>query len=158
MKKILLGAGLMLLVLVLSAAAVMRLGLLPVSADGNHSRLEAKVMPSVLRAAVARQALNEQNPISATDDNLKAGLRTYKTMCATCHGTAASGPTDFGRSFYPPAPQLSGGLPQYTAGELFWIVKHGIRNTGMPAWGGMLSDEEIWQVTTTLRAAKLNGT
>jgi mono/diheme cytochrome c family protein len=39
----------------------------------------------------------------------------------------------------------------YTDGELFWIVKHGIRNTTMPAWGAFLSDQEIWQVITLLR-------
>lgn len=43
------------------------------------------------------------------------------------------------------------GLPQYTDAELFWIIKHGIRNTGMPAWGRMLSDEDIWQIVAVLK-------
>ena len=152
MKRVLLGAALTLLLLFLFGAALTGFGLLPVSADGNHSRLEARVMPSVLHAAVTRQAGNEKNPVSATGENLKAGLRTYKTMCATCHGTATSGPTDYGRSFYPPAPQLAGGLPHYTDAQLFWIIKHGIRSTGMPAWGAILSDEQIWQIVTALKS------
>ena len=150
-KKVFLGAALMSLLIVFSAAVVMRLGLLPVSADGNHSRLEARIMPAVLRVAVARRASDQSNPIVATEDNLKAGTRAYKTMCATCHGTAGSGPSEYGQSFYPAAPPLSGGLPQYTDAETFWIIKHGIRNTGMPAWGRMLSDEEIWQVVMALK-------
>jgi mono/diheme cytochrome c family protein len=40
---------------------------------------------------------------------------------------------------------------EYTEAEMFWIVKHGIRNTGMPAWGKLLSDEDISQVVAMVR-------
>jgi mono/diheme cytochrome c family protein len=153
-KKVLLGAGFMLLLLLLGAATTMRLGVLPVSADGSHSNLEAKVMPLVLHASVARRASGATNPVAVNEENLRAGTRTYKAMCATCHSTPAGGPSIYG-PFYPPAPQLSGGLPQYTEAELFWIIKHGIRNTGMPAWSRTLSDEEIWQVVTMLKQSEL---
>lgn len=151
MRRVLLGAALMLVLLLLSAAVAMRLGLLPVSADGSHSRFEAGVMPVVLHASVARRASGEKNPFPVTEDNLKTGILTYKQMCATCHGTVRTGPTELGQSFYPPAPSLSGTAPQYTDSELFWIIKHGIRNTGMPAWGPMLSDKEIWQLVAILK-------
>src|ERR1051325_4531296 len=108
----------MLLLFVFSAAVVMWLGLLPVSADGNHSRLEARVMPAVLRVAVARRASYQSNPIASTEDNLKAGTRAYKTMCATCHGTAASGPSEYGQAFYPPAPRLRRVATIYRCGDL----------------------------------------
>jgi mono/diheme cytochrome c family protein len=39
----------------------------------------------------------------------------------------------------------------YSDSQLFWIIKHGIRNTGMPAWSSMLSDEEIWQLVSLLK-------
>jgi mono/diheme cytochrome c family protein len=39
----------------------------------------------------------------------------------------------------------------YTEAQLFWVIKHGIRNTGMPAWGGMLSDDEVWQLVSLLK-------
>jgi mono/diheme cytochrome c family protein len=42
-------------------------------------------------------------------------------------------------------------MAQYTDSQLFWLIKHGIRNTGMPAWGGMLSDDEIWQIVSLLK-------
>ena len=151
-RKLLLGAGLMFVLLLVSAVAAMRLGLLPVSADGSHSNLEGRVMPLVLHASVARRASEKKNHIPATEDNLKAGTLAYKTMCATCHGTGKTGPAEFGQSFYPPAPQLLDGLPQYTDAEIFWIIKHGIRNTGMPAWGRTLSDEEIRQIVRALKA------
>jgi mono/diheme cytochrome c family protein len=60
-------------------------------------------------------------------------------------------PSVYGAAFYPPAPQLSDGMPRYTDAELFWTIKHGIRNTGMLAWGGLLSDEQIGQVVNVLK-------
>lgn len=106
MKKNLVGAALTILLMFSSAAVVMRLGFLPVSADGSHSRPEARIMPAVLHASVARRAGNEKNPLVGNEENLKAGMLTYRTNSAICHSTAKAGPSDFGQAFYPPAPQL----------------------------------------------------
>ena len=141
----------MLVILLLSALAVMRLGLMPANADGTHSSLEARIMPLVLHASIARHASGDTNPISVNEENLKAGVSTYKAMCARCHSTPAGNPSVYGQSFYPPAPQLLGGISIYTDSQLFWLIKHGIRNTGMPAWGSMLSDDEIWQLVSLLK-------
>ncbi len=151
MRKIFLGTVLTLALLLLSALVVTRLGLMPVSADGTHSRLEARIMPVVLHASIVRHASGETNPVPLNEDNLKAGVDTYKAMCARCHSTPEGNASVYGQSFYPPAPQLPKGMAQYTDSQLFWLIKHGIRNTGMPAWGGMLSDEEIWQIVSLLK-------
>ena len=151
MRKILLGAVLTLALLLLAALVVTRLGLMPVSADGTHSRLEARIMPVVLHASIVRHAAGETNPVPLNADNLKAGVDTYKAMCARCHSTPEGNASVYGQSFYPPAPQLPKGMSQYTDSQLFWLIKHGIRNTGMPAWGSMLSDEEIWQIVSLLK-------
>lgn len=151
MKKVLLGAVLLLAILLLTALAITRLGLMPVSADGPHSRLEERIMPGVLHASIARHAPEETNRVPLNEDNLKAGIDTYKAMCARCHSTPVGTPSVYGQSFYPPAPQLPGGMYPYTDAQLFRVIKHGIRNTGMPAWGGMLSDDEIWQLVSVLK-------
>ena len=151
MRKVLLGVVLTLALLFLSALVVTKLGLMPVSADGTHSRLEARIMPVVLHASIVRHESREMNPASLNEDNLKAGVDTYKAMCARCHSTPANGPSVYGESFYPPAPRLPQGMSSYTDSQLFWLIKHGIRNTGMPAWGSMLSDQEIWQIVSLFR-------
>ena len=151
MRKVLLGAALMLVILLLSALAVMRLGLMPVNADGTHSSLEARIMPLVLYASIVRHASGDTNPISVNEENLKAGVSTYKEMCVRCHSTPGGNPSVYGHSFYPAAPQLLGGMSNYTDSQLFWTIKHGIRNTGMPAWGSMLSDDDIWQLVSLLK-------
>jgi mono/diheme cytochrome c family protein len=150
-KKILLGALLTLALLPLTGLVVTMLGLMPVSADGAHSRLEARIMPAVLHASIVHHASGETNPVPLNENNLKAGVDTYKAMCARCHSTPDGKASIYGQSFYPPAPQLPQGMSQYTDAQLFRVIKHGIRNTGMPAWGGMLSDEEIWQLVSLLK-------
>jgi mono/diheme cytochrome c family protein len=90
-----------------------------------------------------------QPPVN--EDNLKAGIDTYRTMCARCHSTPEGQTSIYGQSFYPPAPKLPEEMSRYTDSQLFWLIKHGIRNTGMPAWGGMLSDDEIWQIVSLLK-------
>jgi len=150
-RKVLLGAVLTLALLSLSALALTWLGLMPVSADGTHSRLEARVMPVVLHASIVRHASGETNPVVLNEDNLKAGVDTYRAMCARCHSTPEGNASVYGQSFYPPAPQLPKGMANYTDSQLFWLIKHGIRNTGMPAWAGMLSDDEIWQIVSLLK-------
>ena len=151
MKKVLLGAVLIIAMLLMAALAITRLGLLPASADGPHSSLEARIMPAVLHASIVRHASGETNPVPLNEDNLKSGIDTYKAMCARCHSSPEGKASVYGQSFYPPAPQLPKGMAQYTDSQLFWVIKHGIRNTGMPAWGSMLSDEEVWQLVSLLR-------
>src|SRR6266576_2719527 len=125
MRKILPGVVFTLALLLMSAVVVTRLGLMPVSADGNHSRLEARIMPVVLHASIVHYASGETNPVPLNEDNLKAGVETYKAMCARCHSTPANGPSAYGQSFYPSAPRLTEGMSSYTDSQLFWLIKHG---------------------------------
>ena len=141
----------MLVALLLSAFAVAWLGLMPVNADGTHSSLEARIMPLVLHASIVRHSSAISNPQALNEENLKAGASTFKDMCSRCHSMPGDKPSAYGQSFYPPAPPLIGGMRNYTDSQLFWTIKHGIRNTGMPAWGSMLSDEDIWQLVSLLK-------
>jgi mono/diheme cytochrome c family protein len=137
------------LLLVLSA----RLGVLPVQADVIPSRVETMLLGSALRASVVRHAPNDNNPISPSEEHLIAGAKLYQQMCSRCHGVANESENLYGHSFYPPAPKLLLSRPSYTDSQMFWLIKHGIRNTAMPAWGSLLSNEEIWTVVTFIQKA-----
>jgi mono/diheme cytochrome c family protein len=133
------------------ALLVTKLGAVPVNADRQPPALETRLLGLALHASVARHAENRPNPLPTTEENLVAGTEIYTQLCAKCHGQLNAGPSIYGASFYPPAPQLATHPPQYTEAELFWIVKHGVRNTAMPVWGRQLSDENIWQVVAFLK-------
>jgi mono/diheme cytochrome c family protein len=138
----------------LIALLVMKLGPVPVNADQQPpalAALEARLLGMAVHASVARHTQERPNPMPPTEENLIAGAEIYAQMCAKCHGRPNAGPSVYGESFYPPAPRLAGRPPGYTEAEIFWIVKHGIRNTAMPAWGRQLSDENIWQVASFLK-------
>lgn len=137
------------LVVMLACILVIKMGLIPINADAAPSALERKLFPLAVRASVARRS-SEQPGVGAspTDDDLVSGARIYREMCAGCHGRLGGRASVLGASFYPPAPQLPGHRTSYNQAEVFWIVKHGIRNTSMPAWRNLLSDEDIRQVST----------
>jgi mono/diheme cytochrome c family protein len=143
--------GMAALVVILSA----RLGVLPVQADVTPSRIEATLLGSALRASVVRHAPNENNPVSPSEEHLIAGAQLYRQMCSRCHGASSDSENLYGRSFYPPAPRLLLSRPSYTDSQMFWLIKHGIRNTAMPAWGSLLSDDDIWKVVTFIQKADL---
>ena len=140
------------------AFGITKLGLVPINADTAPSALEQRLLPTVVRATVAREARSQPMSYAATDEGIRAGEEIYKSMCAQCHGQLNGRTSVLGASFYPPAPQLPGRSSTYAAPEQFWIIKHGIRNTSMPAWGKLLSDRDIMQVVgflETLSSSKV---
>jgi len=150
-KTLVLGALAAYIFAALILVSFAKLGGLPVQADVAPSALETTLLGSALHASVARRAPNGSNPMPASEDNLVAGAKLYRQMCSRCHGLTRESENTYGRSFYPPAPRLPLSRTSYRDPEMFWLIKHGIRNTAMPAWGNLLADDEIWQVVTLLR-------
>lgn len=83
---------------------------------------------------------------------VEQGDKLFGTDCADCHGMDGHKPTDAGRWMYPRAADLTSLETQrYSDRELFWIVKNGIRFSGMPAFGNVETDEHIWNLVHYLR-------
>ena len=96
-------------------------------------------------------------PPTNVQASVEEGGKLYATDCSMCHGSDGHTPTDFGRWMYPRASDLTSSLVQnYSDRELFWIVKNGIRLSGMPAFGRVESDEHIWDLVRYVRT--LRGT
>jgi len=91
-----------------------------------------------------------KNPISPTDENLIAGMRLYQTNCSSCHGDIQRPDGMFAEAFYPRAPQFVKDPPDMPENQNFYILQHGVRLSGMPAWNRILTKQEIWQLTTFL--------
>ncbi|HET8925578.1 MAG TPA: cytochrome c [Candidatus Acidoferrum sp.] len=130
------------------------LGWLPVSATSNPPRWESFFVRRAFAAAVARRAPRMQNPFPPTSANLKSGLKFYRDDCSGCHGDAGK-PSHWGTSdFYPRVPQFDSNPPTKPDWQMFWIVKHGVRYTGMGAWEGLTSDDNIWKAVGFLSHLK----
>ena len=151
MRRVLAGAAGALVAEALLALIVVGLGGAPVNADRKPSALETRLFGMALRSSVARNVAAEADPPPPSHDDLTAGAEIYDEMCARCHGASAGGANALAGSFYPPAPILPGHRSTYREVELFWIIKHGIRNTAMPAWGRLLSDDDVRQVAALVK-------
>jgi mono/diheme cytochrome c family protein len=127
-----------------------RLGYIYLGADGKPSFAESTLAMSVLDASVNRNIPGLVNPLSATEENVAEGAKIYLAHCAGCHGVPANPDSVFGRSFYPPVPGFFKEPPDMSEVQNFYIVKHGIRWTGMPSFGATLSDTQTWQTVTFL--------
>jgi len=121
-------------------------GLYDVSATAPHSGLANWVMSTTMHASVDRRAKNIDVP-NLDDEALQlAGINDFDAMCAACHGAPGQEPEAIGQGLNPPAPDLRESAAHETAAELFWVTKHGIKMTGMPAWGASHDDEALWPV------------
>jgi mono/diheme cytochrome c family protein len=136
--------------LVVVGLAVSLLGFVPTGADQSPSKVETWLASNALDASMERRAPRTNNPFPPTDENLVEGMKVYTMNCAGCHGTLDKKPSVFGRSFYPPAPNLVLDPLDDPEWHIFYAVQHGVRNTGMPSWKSYLNEQQIWQVTAFL--------
>lgn len=134
--------------------AVLRAGLIPANADAKPGWFETWAAGTSLDATLAREAPKSANPVPLTDANLVAGIDLYGQHCAICHGTAKgeASASPIAKGEYPAPPQLAtNGVEDDPEGYSFWIIAHGIRWSGMPAWRGTLNDEQIWTLALFLK-------
>ena len=151
-KGILVGAVGAALAVALAAYAFIAVGVLPANADGKPGRLEKWAARKSLRATIRREAPRGPVPVPLTDENLRAGVRLYAADCAVCHGAADARPSHIAGGLYQKPPQLAeDGVEDDPDGHSYWVVSHGIRLTGMPAFGKSLSEPEIWQLALFLK-------
>jgi mono/diheme cytochrome c family protein len=125
--------------------------------------LSARATPRPLEVSLARRARawavpsayrDRTNPVSRSRDAVADGLAHFADHCAICHGNDGSGNTTVGKGLFPPAPDMRLAATQsLTDGELFYIIEHGVRFTGMPAWGTGRSDDEeaSWRLVHFIR-------
>jgi len=110
--------------------------------------------PSPFERRTANQSVDEwvddhapkqANPFQPTMENIADGSKVYDKNCAVCHGDLKQPESPMHRKFYPSVPQLMNHTPDDPDGNLFYVVKYGVRYTAMPGWDGVLSDDDIWK-------------
>lgn len=127
-----------------------KLGLIPTTAAAAPPTLEKKLATQALNASMMRHAPHLTDPYPANDENLIAGMRVYTMNCAVCHGALDVKGSPLEHSFYPPAPQFIIKPIHDPEWRTYYVVRTGVRYTGMPAWDGTLSEEDMWRVTEFL--------
>jgi mono/diheme cytochrome c family protein len=124
------------------------------SARPGPGALETRLARAVRSLAVPRQVASRANPVPASREAIEQGMAHFADHCASCHANDGSGATSMGRGLFPRPPDLRAAVTQeLTDGTLFHIVEHGVRFTGMPAFGTGNQDGEIssWQLVRFMR-------
>ncbi len=150
MRNFVLGAVITLAVLILGGLAYLSLGFFPTNADATPTPLEVRIANSAMDASMEKRAPRTDSPLPATDDNLMDGMKLYTMNCSVCHGTLDMKPSPLEHSMYPPPPQFILAPLDDPEWHINYAIKTGIRYTGMPAWRGTLSDQDIWKLTLFL--------
>jgi mono/diheme cytochrome c family protein len=133
------------------AAALVYMGSFDVAADKPHSDAVFWLMNTVRERSIAMRAAGVAVPSDLTDSKrIASGAGQYAEMCSSCHLAPGMKRTEIARGLYPRAPELRRGS-DLTPAEEFWVVKHGLKMTGMPAWGVTHDDEMLWDVVAFLR-------
>ena len=127
-------------------------GTYDVGADVPHGGPIHWLLATTSHASVARRAQDVDVPNLENDDLVRAGANDFEGMCIGCHQAPGHPPTALARGLNPPAPDLAESVRFMTPAELFWVTKHGIRMTGMPAWGATHEDDELWSVVALMLA------
>ena len=141
--------GLMFIV-ILAASALVYARSTGLSARPTPGAIETRGARSLRRLAVPADLRGRTNPESKTVEVLDQVRAHFAKQCAICHANNGSGKTEIGGNMYPPAPDMrTGDTQDLSDGELFNIIKNGVRFTGMPGWGG--EDEDNWKLVLFIR-------
>ena len=145
-------AGIIIAVLILAAliAVVAVTGAYDVAADRPHTSPVAKFIAYARDRSIDARAEGIKAPPLDKPEMIAEGAEHYDAMCTGCHLAPGMKENEMRPGMNPKPPVLAS-FAAAEPGEQFWIVKHGIKMTGMPAWGKTHSDEEIWNIVAFLQ-------
>ncbi len=152
MRNIVEGVLATLVVFFVIGLIVVGTGAIPSGADAKPSIVEQLAAKVSLNVSLRRESSGLADPLPLTEQNLDRGVKLYAANCAVCHGAADARASTLSKGFYIKAPQLAkDGVEDDAETVTFLKLKHGIRFSAMPAFGGQLSDQDLWRLTAFLK-------
>lgn len=134
--------------LIAAAGIVLWAGLYNVAATEPHWGATKAVLNFARDRSIAHHSRGVEAPISAGANQIARGFEHYQSTCHLCHAAPGRSSEEFVAGLYPLPPYLPSGEVQKarTGPQLFWIVKNGIKMTGMPAFGNHHEDRDLWDI------------
>jgi cytochrome c553 len=127
-------------------------GIYNVAASRGHFRIVEWALAFVMNNSVVTHAALIKEPPLDDPNLLILGASHFYTSCAPCHGGPGQQPNAALQNALPPAPDLHDTAERWKGREIYWIVRHGIKYTGMPAWPAQSRDDEVWAVVAFIKA------
>ncbi|HEV7914263.1 MAG TPA: c-type cytochrome [Albitalea sp.] len=125
-------------------------GFYDVSATGEHTQVVYTLIEQTMRSSVRLRARTITPPPLAGDALLARGAACYRDHCVQCHGGPGVSPAAIGKSMQPLPGPLVDAARRWRERELYWITRHGVKMSGMPAWEKRLGEDNLWAVVAFL--------
>jgi mono/diheme cytochrome c family protein len=134
----------------LGAALFVGSGLYNIGADDHHTKVVLALITQLRDRSIDARLESLDPQQNATPAMIKSGAEHYAVLCAGCHLAPGVAKSDLRAGLYPHPPNLAQEDMQESR-RAFWIIKHGIKMSAMPAWGKTLDDAAIWDVVAFVR-------
>jgi mono/diheme cytochrome c family protein len=151
--RILAGIGVLAIVVAVGAAIFFFGGFFNVAASEPDPGIVNWALIKVRMASIAHHA-NVNSPINLEDTSIvQAGAKAFAARgCANCHGAPGVNWQKFSEGLQPDPPDLKDVVKEREPAQLFWVVKHGIKMTGMPSFGAIgADDKEVWSIVAFIK-------
>jgi mono/diheme cytochrome c family protein len=135
----------------LTAAAVVYGGLYDISATDQHLAPTYKMLDVAMRRSVQQRADEIALPPLEGPATIGRGLALFRQHCVQCHGAPGVAPEPFALGLTPAAANLVHTGRTWTPAEIYWVVKNGLKMTGMPAWEYRMPERDLWAVVAFVR-------
>jgi mono/diheme cytochrome c family protein len=150
MIKLILTISVVLLAGALGAALFVESGVYNIGADDHHTRATLALITQLRDRSIATRLSSIKPQLEASPAMIQSGAEHYAALCAGCHLAPGAAKSDLRTGLYPHPPNLAQEDMQESR-RAFWIIKHGIKMSAMPAWGKTLDDAAIWDVVAFVR-------
>ena len=130
-------------------------GMYNFAATSPHNNLTSLIINESVERSIKKHAKYVDASHLSENTALEEGAEEYDEMCAMCHGAPGLPDSVLHKGLYPKPPKLYKQHDEWTDRELFWILKNGLKMTGMPAYGPTHSDEKLWSIVAFVK--KLPG-
>ncbi|WP_334190882.1 c-type cytochrome [Noviherbaspirillum sp.] len=146
MKTVLLMLALAVLLALIAATAFVAIGVYNIAATVQHTRPVYWLLDVAMRRSVKLRSAAIETPALDDDTRIRNGFAHYRNHCLQCHGAPGIAPEPFALGLTPAPAALVATAREWPAKDIFWVVKYGIKMSGMPAWEYRMTDQEIWDV------------
>ena len=144
MRTVIATLGAVLALVFIAGLGLIFSGFYHIEANAPHWAITNWILETIRDRSIKAHAAGIEAPPGLDDPaTLVAGTEHFAAHCAICHGAPGVPKGEIAHGLYPQPPDLARASERYTLAELFWILKHGIKMTGMPSWSDH-SDDELW--------------
>ncbi|HEV7358273.1 MAG TPA: cytochrome c [Steroidobacteraceae bacterium] len=132
------------------AVLFVELGVYNIGADDHHNKVTLALIEQLRDRSIDARLASIKPQLSATPEMVRAGAQHYATLCAGCHLAPGVAKSEVRTGLYPHPPNLAQEEMQESR-RAFWVIKHGIKMSAMPAWEKTLDDAAVWDVVAFVR-------